>query len=183
MAQPDDMFGDEDYPAYSMGSAAQILGTTPGFLRSLDDANLLVPRRRHALREDVFGDDGRGGVGARAAGGAEGRAPWLPPEPVREHSGRGLEPRHVVGDVVRLDRVLRVLVGRLLAAERELPPRRRPGKQHGKQCCAQRAHRGAAPPSPFRSGETCHPPCSSREMINNRKGARYHLCNALRDKG
>ncbi|MHA3019678.1 helix-turn-helix domain-containing protein [Mycobacterium sp. BMJ-28] len=36
---------DEDYPAYSMGSAAQILGTTPGFLRSLDEAKLLTPQR------------------------------------------------------------------------------------------------------------------------------------------
>jgi DNA-binding transcriptional MerR regulator len=42
---PEDKFDDEDYPAYSMGSAAQILGTTPGFLRSLDEAKLLVPRR------------------------------------------------------------------------------------------------------------------------------------------
>ena len=42
---PNDKFDDEDYPAYSMGSAAQILGATPGFLRSLDDANLLVPHR------------------------------------------------------------------------------------------------------------------------------------------
>lgn len=36
---------DEDYPAYSMGSAAQILETTPGFLRSLDEAKLLTPQR------------------------------------------------------------------------------------------------------------------------------------------
>jgi DNA-binding transcriptional MerR regulator len=28
-----------------MGSAAQILGTTPGFLRSLDEAKLLIPHR------------------------------------------------------------------------------------------------------------------------------------------
>jgi DNA-binding transcriptional MerR regulator len=28
-----------------MGSAAQILGTTPGFLRSLDEAKLLIPQR------------------------------------------------------------------------------------------------------------------------------------------
>jgi DNA-binding transcriptional MerR regulator len=56
---PNDKFDDEDYPAYSMGSAAEILGTTPGFLRSLDEANLLVPHRsegghrrysRHQLR-------------------------------------------------------------------------------------------------------------------------------------
>ena len=30
-------FDDEDYPAYTMGRAAEMLGTTPGFLRSLDE--------------------------------------------------------------------------------------------------------------------------------------------------
>jgi DNA-binding transcriptional MerR regulator len=44
-SDPNDKIDDEDYPAYSMGSAAQILGTTPGFLRSLDEANLLTPQR------------------------------------------------------------------------------------------------------------------------------------------
>jgi DNA-binding transcriptional MerR regulator len=44
-SNPNDKFDDEDYPAYSMGSAAQILGTTPGFLRSLDEAKLLTPQR------------------------------------------------------------------------------------------------------------------------------------------
>jgi DNA-binding transcriptional MerR regulator len=44
-SNPNDKFDDEDYPAYSMGSAAQILGTTPGFLRSLDEAELLTPQR------------------------------------------------------------------------------------------------------------------------------------------
>ena len=29
-----DKFDDEDYPAYTMGRAAEMLGTTPGFLRS-----------------------------------------------------------------------------------------------------------------------------------------------------
>jgi hypothetical protein len=38
-SDPNDKFDDEDYPAYSMGSAAQMLGTTPGFLRSLDEPN------------------------------------------------------------------------------------------------------------------------------------------------
>lgn len=42
---PKDKFDDEDYPAYNMGSAAQMLGTTPGFLRSLDEVKLLVPHR------------------------------------------------------------------------------------------------------------------------------------------
>jgi DNA-binding transcriptional MerR regulator len=44
-SDPNDKFDDEDYPAYSMGSAARILGTTPGFLRSLDEAKLLTPQR------------------------------------------------------------------------------------------------------------------------------------------
>jgi DNA-binding transcriptional MerR regulator len=46
MAQaPDDMFGDEHYPAYTMGRAAEILGTSQGFLRSLDEAKLINPHR------------------------------------------------------------------------------------------------------------------------------------------
>ncbi|MER7474793.1 MerR family transcriptional regulator [Micromonospora sp. NPDC000018] len=45
MAQPDDMFGDEDYPAYTMGRAAEIVGTTPDFLRRLDEAKLIAPHR------------------------------------------------------------------------------------------------------------------------------------------
>lgn len=36
---------DEDYPAYTMGRAAELLGTTPAFLRSLDEAKLIVPQR------------------------------------------------------------------------------------------------------------------------------------------
>ncbi|WP_236734930.1 MerR family transcriptional regulator [Mycolicibacterium peregrinum] len=42
---PNDKFDDEDYPAYSMGSAARILDTTAAFLRSLDEARLLTPQR------------------------------------------------------------------------------------------------------------------------------------------
>ena len=42
---PNGNIDDEDYPAYSMGGAAQVLGTTPGFLRSLDEAKLLTPQR------------------------------------------------------------------------------------------------------------------------------------------
>lgn len=45
MAQPDDMFGDEDYPAYTMGRAAEITGASPDFLRRLDEAGLLTPAR------------------------------------------------------------------------------------------------------------------------------------------
>ena len=45
MAQPDDMFGDEDYPAYTMGRAAEIVGTSQDFLRRLDEAKLFTPYR------------------------------------------------------------------------------------------------------------------------------------------
>jgi len=38
-------FDDETYPAYSMGRAAEILGVTPDFLRSLDEARLITPQR------------------------------------------------------------------------------------------------------------------------------------------
>ena len=40
-----DKFDDENYPAYTMGRAAEMLGTTPGFLRSLDEAGLIDPQR------------------------------------------------------------------------------------------------------------------------------------------
>ena len=38
-------FDDEDYPAYSMGRAAEILGVTQAFLRSLGAAKLIAPQR------------------------------------------------------------------------------------------------------------------------------------------
>ncbi|GAA2123056.1 hypothetical protein GCM10009727_09480 [Actinomadura napierensis] len=41
----EDKFDDEDYPAYSMGRAAEMLGVTPAFLRSLDTSRLIVPQR------------------------------------------------------------------------------------------------------------------------------------------
>ncbi|WP_229067552.1 MerR family transcriptional regulator [Actinoplanes sp. DH11] len=45
MAQSDDMFGDEDYPAYTMGRAAEIVGASQDFLRRLDEAKLFTPYR------------------------------------------------------------------------------------------------------------------------------------------
>ena len=45
MTQPDDMFGDEDYPAYTMGRAAEITGASQDFLRRLDEAKLITPIR------------------------------------------------------------------------------------------------------------------------------------------
>ncbi|MFI6026616.1 helix-turn-helix domain-containing protein [Amycolatopsis magusensis] len=52
-------FDDEHYPAYTMGRAADMLGTSQNFLRSLDGAGLIEPQRspgghrrysRHQLR-------------------------------------------------------------------------------------------------------------------------------------
>nr|WP_280332869.1 MerR family transcriptional regulator [Nocardia wallacei] len=40
-----DKFDDDDYPAYTMGRAADMLGTTQAFLRSLDEAKLITPQR------------------------------------------------------------------------------------------------------------------------------------------
>src|SRR5687767_9738512 len=45
MAQPHDMLDDEDYPAYTMGRAADIVGTSQDFLRRLDELNLITPQR------------------------------------------------------------------------------------------------------------------------------------------
>ncbi|MBQ1044167.1 MULTISPECIES: helix-turn-helix domain-containing protein [unclassified Micromonospora] len=42
---PDDVFGDENYPAYTIGQAAEMLGTTQDFLRRLDEAKLINPHR------------------------------------------------------------------------------------------------------------------------------------------
>src|SRR5664279_2404613 len=40
-----DRLDDDHYPAYTMGRAAELIGATPGFLRSLDEAKLFVPQR------------------------------------------------------------------------------------------------------------------------------------------
>ena len=40
-----DRLEDEDYPAYTMGRAAEMLGTTQGFLRAIGEARLITPLR------------------------------------------------------------------------------------------------------------------------------------------
>jgi DNA-binding transcriptional MerR regulator len=45
MAQSDDMLDDEDYPAYTMGRAAEIVGASQDFLRRLDELKLITPQR------------------------------------------------------------------------------------------------------------------------------------------
>ena len=39
------MLDDEDYPAYTMGRAAEMLGASQDFLRRLDEAKLITPHR------------------------------------------------------------------------------------------------------------------------------------------
>ncbi len=38
-------FDDDDYPAYTMGRAAEMTATTPGFLRALGEHGLITPLR------------------------------------------------------------------------------------------------------------------------------------------
>ncbi len=45
MTRPDDLLDDEDYPAYTMGRAAALLGTSQDFLRRLGEAKLIEPLR------------------------------------------------------------------------------------------------------------------------------------------
>ncbi|MFY9807025.1 MAG: helix-turn-helix domain-containing protein [Pseudonocardiaceae bacterium] len=48
MTQPEsspDNFDNADYPAYTIGRAADLLGVQPAFLRSLDTTGLLTPNR------------------------------------------------------------------------------------------------------------------------------------------
>ncbi|MGH4011665.1 MAG: MerR family transcriptional regulator [Pseudonocardiaceae bacterium] len=48
MTQPQgmqDKLDDQDYPAYTIGLAAELLGVQPAFLRSLDATGLLTPGR------------------------------------------------------------------------------------------------------------------------------------------
>ena len=45
MGQPDDMLDDENYPAYTMGRAAELVGCSQDFLRRLGDAKLFDPQR------------------------------------------------------------------------------------------------------------------------------------------
>jgi DNA-binding transcriptional MerR regulator len=40
-----DRFDDDDYPAYTMGRAAEMIGATPGFLRAIGEARLIAPLR------------------------------------------------------------------------------------------------------------------------------------------
>ncbi|MFC7891828.1 MerR family transcriptional regulator [Streptomyces sp. NPDC057381] len=42
---PLDRIDDDDYPAYTMGRAAEMLGTTPAFLRAIGEARLITPLR------------------------------------------------------------------------------------------------------------------------------------------
>ncbi|MDO0928904.1 MerR family transcriptional regulator [Streptomyces sp. TG1A-8] len=43
--RPPGPLDDDDYPAYTMGRAAEMLGTTPAFLRALGEHRLITPLR------------------------------------------------------------------------------------------------------------------------------------------
>lgn len=43
--RPVDKLDDDDYPAYTMGRAAEMIGTTPAFLRALGEQRLITPLR------------------------------------------------------------------------------------------------------------------------------------------
>ncbi len=43
--RPIDKLDDDDYPAYTMGRAAEMLGTAPAFLRALGEHRLITPLR------------------------------------------------------------------------------------------------------------------------------------------
>ena len=45
-----DQFDDDDYPAYTMGRAAEMIGATPAFLRAVGEARLIVPLRSEGHR-------------------------------------------------------------------------------------------------------------------------------------
>jgi DNA-binding transcriptional MerR regulator len=45
MTGDEDMLDDEDYPAYTMGRAAALLGTSQEFLRRLGEVKLIEPLR------------------------------------------------------------------------------------------------------------------------------------------
>ncbi|MET7387268.1 MerR family transcriptional regulator [Streptomyces sp. NPDC005529] len=40
-----DRFDDDEYPAYTMGRAAELIGATPAFLRAVGEAGLITPLR------------------------------------------------------------------------------------------------------------------------------------------
>jgi DNA-binding transcriptional MerR regulator len=57
---------DDDYPAYTMGRAAELIDATPAFLRALGEAQLITPLRsegghrrysRHQLRIAARADE------------------------------------------------------------------------------------------------------------------------------
>src|SRR6478672_3997480 len=45
---PTDRFDDEHYPAYTTGRAAEMIGATPAFLRSIENTRLFAPARSHS---------------------------------------------------------------------------------------------------------------------------------------
>jgi DNA-binding transcriptional MerR regulator len=57
---------DDDYPAYTMGRAADILGITPAFLRAVGEAKLITPLRSEGGHRRYSRDQLRIAARARA---------------------------------------------------------------------------------------------------------------------
>ncbi len=76
----DDSFGrldDDAYPAYTMGRAADMLGTTQGFLRAIEEARLITPLRSAGGHRRYFRYQLR--IAARARELVDRGAPSRPP--------------------------------------------------------------------------------------------------------
>ncbi|MEU9136302.1 MerR family transcriptional regulator [Streptomyces sp. NPDC048404] len=61
---PTDRFEDDDYPAYTMGRAAELIGATPAFLRAVGEAGLITPLRSEGGHRRYSGNQLR--IAARA---------------------------------------------------------------------------------------------------------------------
>nr|BFE79718.1 hypothetical protein GCM10020093_023190 [Planobispora longispora] len=73
----EDRLEDEDYPAYSMGAAAEMLGVTATFLRALGAARLIEPKRSRGGHRRYSRYQLR--LAARAGNSSTRVPPWKPP--------------------------------------------------------------------------------------------------------
>ena len=96
MTDPNDMLDDEDFPAYTMGRAAEVLGVSQDFLRRLGTAKLIEPLRspgghrrysRYQLRLATRARD-LCAEGAYKLGGARGKAAVVRDRHYAEPRGR-----------------------------------------------------------------------------------------------
>jgi hypothetical protein len=83
---------DDDYPAYTMGRAAELLGTTQGFLRAIGEARLITPlrsaggHRRYSRYQRINAEYRRAGEAANRPEAPSG--PAAPTPPSEQHTAR-----------------------------------------------------------------------------------------------